>query len=193
MRTHGVTNFEDPHVSTNGNSVQIAVHVDPAITEAPAFKSAQRACAHILPNAGNGPTPAQIRAHTDAILAFARCMRQHGFPRFPDPNSQGQLTPAMLSAAGIDLAAAGDQAGGLRLPAADPRDHHQGRHQPGDREPERLRLPARIRGRLEPNQVVARAGVGRVVEPVLLMAAATEVAERDTVGRVAEAEVCPAP
>ncbi len=90
-------------MSTNGNSIQIAVHVDPAITEAPAFKSAQRACAYILPNAGNGPTPAQVRAHTDAILAFARCMRQHGFPRFPDPDSQGRLTPAMLSAAGIDL------------------------------------------------------------------------------------------
>ena len=30
-------------------------------------------------------------------------MRQHGFPRFPDPNSQGQLTPAMLGASGIDL------------------------------------------------------------------------------------------
>jgi hypothetical protein len=103
MRRHGVSNFGDPHVSTHGNSVQIAVHVDPAITEAPAFKSAQRACAHILPNAGNGPTPAQTRAHTDAILAFAKCMRQHGFPRFPDPNNQGQLTPAMLSASGIDL------------------------------------------------------------------------------------------
>ena len=30
-------------------------------------------------------------------------MREHGFPKFPDPNSQGRLTPAMLSAAGIDL------------------------------------------------------------------------------------------
>jgi hypothetical protein len=103
MRTHGVTNFEDPHVHTSGNSVQIAVHVDPAITGAPAFKSAQRACAHILPNGGNGPSPAQIRARTDAILAFAKCMRKHGFPRFPDPDSQGRLTPAMLTAAGIDL------------------------------------------------------------------------------------------
>jgi hypothetical protein len=103
MRTHGVTNFEDPHVSTNGNSIQIAVHVDPAITESPSFKSAQHACAHILPNASNGPTPAQIQARTDAILAFAKCMRERGFPKFPDPNSQGQLSPAMLSAAGINL------------------------------------------------------------------------------------------
>jgi hypothetical protein len=103
MRTHGVTNFGDPHVSTNGNSVQIAVHIDPAITGSPSFKSAQHACAHIMPAASNGPTPAQIQAHTDAILAFAKCMREHGFPKFPDPNSQGHLSPAMLSAAGINL------------------------------------------------------------------------------------------
>jgi hypothetical protein len=103
MRTHGVTKFGDPHVSTNGNSVQIAVHIDPAITGSPSFKSAQHACAHIMPAASNGPTPAQIQAHTDAILAFAKCMREHGFPKFPDPNSQGQLSPSALSQAGINL------------------------------------------------------------------------------------------
>ncbi|MDE3131300.1 MAG: hypothetical protein KGL16_09110 [Acidobacteriota bacterium] len=103
MRTHGVSNFKDPHVSQHGNSVAVAIHVDPAITGSPAFKSAQHACAHILPNGGNGPTQAQIQAHTDAILAFAKCMRQHGFPRFPDPNSQGQLPPSALSKAGINL------------------------------------------------------------------------------------------
>lgn len=103
MRTHGVTNFGDPHVGTNGNSVQIVVHIDPAITGSPSFKSAQHACAHIMPAASNGPTPAQIQARTDAILAFAKCMREHGFPKFPDPDSQGHLSPAMLSAAGINL------------------------------------------------------------------------------------------
>ncbi|MDE3133099.1 MAG: hypothetical protein KGL15_03430 [Acidobacteriota bacterium] len=103
MRTHGVTNFQDPHVKTNGNSVAVAIHVDPAITGSPAFKSAQKTCAHILPNGGNGPTQAQLHARTEAILAFAKCMRQHGFPRFPDPNSQGQLPPAALAKAGINL------------------------------------------------------------------------------------------
>ena len=103
MRAHGVGNFQDPHVHTNGNQVQVAIHVDPAISGSPNFKSAQSACSHLLPDGGNGPTPAQRRARTAAILAFARCMRRHGFPRFPDPTSQGQLTPAMLSRAGIDL------------------------------------------------------------------------------------------
>jgi hypothetical protein len=103
MRTHGVTNFQDPRVRTTGNQIQVAIHVDPAITGSPNFKSAQRACSHLLPEGGNGPSPAQQRGRAEAILAFAKCMRHHGFPKFPDPTGQGQLTPAMLSQAGIDL------------------------------------------------------------------------------------------
>jgi hypothetical protein len=103
MRAHGVTAFHDPHVSTKGNQVQVAIRVGPAITDSPHFKSAQKACAHLLPEGGNGPTPAQQRARSQAILAFARCMRRHGFPKFPDPTAQGQLTLAMIRQAGIDL------------------------------------------------------------------------------------------
>ena len=103
MRTHGVTNFQDPRVRTHGSSVAIAIHVDPAITGSPDFKSAQKACAHILPGMTPGPTIAQERGRTQAMLAFAKCMRRHGFPRFPDPTSQGQLTLAMITQAGIDL------------------------------------------------------------------------------------------
>jgi len=106
MRTHGVSNFQDPQVSTNGNQVKVAIHVDPAITGSPSFKSAQTACGHLLP--GGGPTgagssQAQMHVRAAAMLAFAKCMRQHGFSKFPDPTSQGQLTLAMLSKAGIDL------------------------------------------------------------------------------------------
>ena len=106
MRNHGVTNFQDPKVSTSGNQVKVAIHVDPAITGSPSFKSAQKACGHLLP--GGGPTgvgssPAQMHARSEALLAFAKCMRKHGFPTFPDPTSQGQLSPEMVSKAGIDL------------------------------------------------------------------------------------------
>jgi hypothetical protein len=37
------------------------------------------------------------------VLAFARCLRSHGFPNFPDPNSSGQVTHQMLAQAGINL------------------------------------------------------------------------------------------
>jgi hypothetical protein len=31
--------------------------------------------------------------HVNQALAFARCMRSHGVPNFPDPNSQGDFVP----------------------------------------------------------------------------------------------------
>jgi hypothetical protein len=36
-------------------------------------------------------------------VAFARCLRNHGFPGFPDPSSGGQLTHEMLATAGINV------------------------------------------------------------------------------------------
>lgn len=108
MRSHGVTNFPDPETADQNGQFQISIHITPSITESPAFQSAQKACAHLMPggaNVTNGPSPAQQRAHTEAILAFAACMRKHGFPRFPDPNSQGELSPTAITNAGINLQA----------------------------------------------------------------------------------------
>jgi hypothetical protein len=102
MRKHGVTNFPDPHV--NGN--QATLQINPSITESPAFNSARESCAYLLPAQGrqlDGGDGTQQRAHTEGLLAFAACVRKHGFPSFPDPNSQGQLTPEMVIQAGIDL------------------------------------------------------------------------------------------
>jgi hypothetical protein len=102
MRDHGVTNFPDPQV--NGNHLKI--QITPSIIGSPAFKSAQKACAYLLPaGAGqiNGPNPAQQKARTEGLVAFAACVRKHGFPSFPDPTSQGQLTLEMIARAGINL------------------------------------------------------------------------------------------
>ncbi len=45
-----------------------------------------------------------VHRRTEAALAFARCMRDHAvLANFPDPTAQGQLTPQMVTAAGIDL------------------------------------------------------------------------------------------
>jgi hypothetical protein len=38
-----------------------------------------------------------------ATLTFARCLRSHGFANFPDPTSTGELTHAMVAAAGINV------------------------------------------------------------------------------------------
>ena len=97
MRSHGVPNFPDP---TSPQQFKLYI----ASSEgSPAFQSAQTACRHVL--AGGGPpsqTAAQRQAQTVAGLAFARCLRSHGFANFPDPTSSGQITHEMLASAGID-------------------------------------------------------------------------------------------
>jgi hypothetical protein len=102
MRKHGVTNFPDPKVTVHGNQVSVMIGINPALTAAPQFKSAQRACQGLMAGAA-APSPQQLHAREQAFLAFARCMRSHGVPRFPDPTNQGQITPNMLSSAGVDL------------------------------------------------------------------------------------------
>jgi hypothetical protein len=105
MRSHGIANFPDPVVTTSGGSTKVAIAINPTISGQPAFKSAQTACNHILPNGGTGPdgTPAQRQARTRALIAFARCLRAHGFPTFPDPDATGQLSQEMITRAGVNL------------------------------------------------------------------------------------------
>jgi hypothetical protein len=107
MRSHGVPSFPDPQISSQGVNQTLSIHLTPGIAGSPAFKSAFKACEYLLPGGGGnlqaGPSPAQVRTQVAGTIAFARCMRDHGFPRFPDPNSQGQLTLTMLQRAGIDL------------------------------------------------------------------------------------------
>ena len=105
MRDHGLSSFPDPTM-TDHDGQQVAyltatIPVDPS----PAFKSAQNACRGILPPPINAsPTQlAQQQARKEHVLAFAKCLRNHGIADFPDPNSQAQLTLEMVNAAGVDL------------------------------------------------------------------------------------------
>jgi hypothetical protein len=100
MRSHGVATFPDP--TTSPRAFKHAL--DPSIKRAPTFISAVNACRHLLPE-GSPPSasPAHSQAQVAAMLAFARCIRGHGFPRFPDPTSTGEVTHQMIAAAGIDL------------------------------------------------------------------------------------------
>ena len=99
MHSHGVPNFPDPN-----SSGEIPKDKVVPLVGSPQFQVAQRACRHLAPN-GLGPqeTAQQTRTRLADALAFARCMRARGFPSFPDPTSQGQLTPQIVTAAGIDL------------------------------------------------------------------------------------------
>jgi hypothetical protein len=80
MRSHGVPDFPDP----TANGLELPAGINP---HALAFRSAQQACKQFLPD--KGAPPATNPHERVAALAFARCMRAHGFSRFPDP----ALTP----------------------------------------------------------------------------------------------------
>jgi len=97
MKSHGVQGLPNP-VSDPGGFKH-------SLTAAqPNFTAAMTACGHLLPGQQNSDqASAHSRQQVDAMLAFARCMRSHGFSRFPDPTSNGSLTHQMLAQAGIDL------------------------------------------------------------------------------------------
>ena len=102
MRTHGVSDFPDPVVTSTPGQTKIAIRAVAKDNGTTQFQAAQQACQHLLPGP-QSQSPAQRQAHERALLAFARCLRSHGLPNFPDPNGQGQLTTEMIHAAGIDL------------------------------------------------------------------------------------------
>lgn len=102
MRSHGAPGFPD---AASPRAFKKAMSPGAPASSSPAFQSAANACRHLLPR-GKGPaqeSAAQRHAHVVAALAFAGCMRGHGFQRFPDPNTSGQITHAMLADAGIDI------------------------------------------------------------------------------------------
>jgi hypothetical protein len=74
MRAHGVSDFPDP--GTTGGPQETPV------SSAPAFVGAQKAC-------GGGPGGPGLPQPTEAqkihAIAFAKCMRTHGVPNWPDP------------------------------------------------------------------------------------------------------------
>jgi hypothetical protein len=50
------------------------------------YQAAQQACAHLLPNGGR-LTQTASQQDLRAMLGFARCMRSHGVPGWPDPTN----------------------------------------------------------------------------------------------------------
>jgi hypothetical protein len=91
VRAHGVPNFPDPKVSTNGDEVKVAIAVNPSISGNPHFQSAQEACRKLLPGGGPGAgSNHQISPQEQSqYLKAAACIRSHGIPNFPDPTFSG--------------------------------------------------------------------------------------------------------
>jgi hypothetical protein len=103
MRSHGVPNFPDPDSqgriaikggqSANGTKFGL----DP---NSPGFQTAQKACKSLQP--GGNVTPAQKAQMRSQELKFSACMRSHGVPKFPDPDSNGGMQLRAGPGTGID-------------------------------------------------------------------------------------------
>ncbi len=94
MRSHGVSDFPDPTTPPGGG---VAFVIDAGRgsdlnPNDPAYRAANQACRAALPPGVEGasrPSP-KIAAE----VRWARCLRAHGVPRFPDPNSEGAFDSA---------------------------------------------------------------------------------------------------
>jgi hypothetical protein len=101
MRSHGAPKFPDP--STSGTFSDANGALDLGSSQ---VQRAYGACRHLLP--GGGPNISQLqqeiqqkeRQALPALLRFARCVRGHGEPGFPDPTPTG----LDLNGTGIDPA-----------------------------------------------------------------------------------------
>jgi hypothetical protein len=83
MRSHGVPNFPDPTVQNGSVGFNFTgTNVD---QNSPQYQSARQACNSLRP----GGTANSGSANLAKELTFAKCMRSHGVPDFPDPNKNG--------------------------------------------------------------------------------------------------------
>ena len=82
MRSHGVADFPDPVVTPSGGYGFRTAGVDP---QSLAFRAAGQACNALAPAGwGSGGQPLST-AQQQLWLGWAKCIRSHGMPDFPDP------------------------------------------------------------------------------------------------------------
>jgi hypothetical protein len=91
MRANGVPGFPDPSA---GGEFSLPAGTSPT---SPAFRAAQARCRRLLP--GGGPPGPGTNEHPSAqtlskLVRIARCMREHGVPQFPDPQTTVPSNPA---------------------------------------------------------------------------------------------------
>lgn len=86
MRAHGIGNFPDPDASGNF-AISNLINQNSA-----QYAAAKATCVRLHPY-NMVLSPQQDTAIMSRALEFARCMRAHGVPNFPDPTqSRGRIT-----------------------------------------------------------------------------------------------------
>jgi hypothetical protein len=85
VRSHGVPNFPDPVQTPSGGYGYRTPGIDP---NSAAFQGALQAC-KALPSPWNSTGQQLSTAQQQAWLNWAKCIRAHGLPDFPDPTFSG--------------------------------------------------------------------------------------------------------
>ena len=100
VRSHGVSSFPDP-TSSGGIPKETPQQLGVSSSQ---FQAAQRACPHLLSNGGQ-PTRAELQQSWSDFRRFARCMRSHRVPNWPDPTRYPSHPdrPTFNLPVGIDL------------------------------------------------------------------------------------------
>jgi hypothetical protein len=107
VRSHGVPNYPDPDSSgalAKGSGQEFGV-------SSSQFQAAQKACAHVLSATGGSIQQCETTGDCPQVLVqqalnvmrkYARCMRAHGVPNWPDPTIDSEGRPLFdVSNAGI--------------------------------------------------------------------------------------------
>ena len=84
MRSHGVPKYPDPDSSNELANGLPKVSLQQLAVSSSQYQAAKNDCAHLLPNGGQ-LTQTQSQKDLNAMLRYARCMRSHGIPNWPDP------------------------------------------------------------------------------------------------------------
>jgi hypothetical protein len=99
IRSHGVPDFPDP--SANGN---VQISGNEGVSQS-VMQAALQACSALQPGGTSGVSSAQNIAEG---LNYAKCMRSHGEPNWPDPSSDGSFK--ITASMGISLSSSAVQA-----------------------------------------------------------------------------------
>jgi hypothetical protein len=84
MRSHGVPKYPDPDSRNELANGLPKVSLQQLEVSSSQYQAAQNDCAHLLPNGGQ-QTQTQSQQDLNAMRRYARCMRSHGVPTWPDP------------------------------------------------------------------------------------------------------------
>jgi hypothetical protein len=94
MRSHGIHDFPDPTMPAGGGvTFQLNRGAGSDLNQNdPTFQAASQACRTLSPGGQQAPT-APTRQIAEEVK-WAHCLRSHGVPGFPDPNSNGAIDSA---------------------------------------------------------------------------------------------------